>query len=347
MYAIATLVMGGNGYVPAAVALAKSCRVYTEERDVELVCLVTDDVTHTEQLYSIYDNVYTVDKITAGNMPSLGGHSAMKIYHWISDAPTKWNIFALEMYDKVLFLDADMIVLQDIYPLFSLSTPAAMFDHQMAREYAIHPDWTGDKDKGSGFTNWYKISTGLESKKRVNPYDPSTNMCTGTHVPTECLDNLRLHSNTQFAMHGGIALIKPSVELLVMYKSSLPDIIQSLQKRDTTRVRSPRKTPHSYVKTEKTLSSIDEITLSLFMHDLGYTWTHIGMEYNVAAFHTYSIFRDATKILHYVGCYKPWGDGTHGISEREYVAKKSEESSNTAYKSHHEVVEMWWKMYTM
>lgn len=346
MYAIATLVMGGNNYVPAAIALAKSLKQHIIARDIDLVCLITDDVTDGNVLLEHYHHVYKVDKITASDMPSLGGLTATKIYHWISDAPTKWNIFALDSYEKVLFLDADMVVLQDIYDLFSLDPPAAMFDHQAAREYALHQEWTGDRDKGAGFINWYKIAVGLETKKNPIAWSDSHTMSTGTKIPRDCLDNLRLHSNSQFAIHGGIALIKPNGKLLEEYKRALPGIINSLQKKESHLARRFRqgKFP-SYVKTEKTLSSIDEVTLALFMHDMGYDWTHIGMEYNVAAFHTYNMFKGRTKILHYVGCYKPWGDNHHGFTEREYVARKSEQGIKPAYRSHHEVVEIWWKMF--
>jgi lipopolysaccharide biosynthesis glycosyltransferase len=347
MYAIATLVMGGNSYVPAAVALAKSIKRFSNHSDVDLVCLITDDVTDVAPLEQQYHHVYIVNKITATDIPSLGGLSATKIYHWISDAPTKWNIFALDKYEKVLFLDADMIVLQDIYELFSLDVPAGMFDHQAAREYATNPIWTGHKDKGGGFINWYKVVLGLETKKSVNINNRSSEMTTGTKIPSVCLDNLRYHSNSQFAMHGGIALIKPDMKLLEEYKKRLPDIIHSLMKKESYGRIFSHKVPPLYVKTEKTLSSIDEVTLSLFMHDMGYQWTHIGMEYNVAAYHTYSIFKKRTKILHYVGCYKPWSRGEDGSGEREYVQKMYNLNINPAYKLHHEVVELWWNMYEL
>lgn len=356
MYAIATLVMGGDTYVPAAIALAKSILTHVKMDTMELVCLITSDVESRDILRRYYHHVHIVEKITVSNIPKLGGTSAMKIYHWISDAPTKWNILALDSYEKVLFLDADMIVLQDILELFHLDTPAAMFDHQAAREYSIHPSWTGHRDKGNGFINWYKVSLGLETKKgplppgyKVGSVDGILPLTTGTKIPTECIDNLRLHSNSQFAMHGGIVLIKPDKTLLDMYKEKLPLIIDSLcMKSKIHRDGSNHEScwiSHEYVKTDRTLSGIDEITLTLFMHDIGCVWTHIGMEYNVAAYHTYGIFRDRTKILHYIGCYKPWNKGVYGVSEREYVASKCEQNENSAYKLYHEVTELWWNIY--
>lgn len=356
MHAIATLVMGGNSYIPAAIALAKSLSRSIISKDIEFVCLVTEDVTQRETLSKYYHHVYLVNKIHVDELPGLGGSSATHIYHWISDAPTKWNIFALDTYEKVLFLDADMIVTQDITELFLLDVPAAMFDHQAAREYALNPCWTGSKEKGNGFINWYKIALGIETKK--SPLPPACtsgdisdviSMPTGIKIPRECMDNLRLHSNSQFALHGGIALIKPDKRLLEKYKRDLPSIVSSLcmKKRvyRESKDHMSKRISHEYTKTDKTISGIDEVTLALFLHDMGHTWTHIGMEYNVAAFHTYGIFRNRTKILHYVGCYKPWDTREIGLSEREYVASKSEQGIKPAYKLHHEVVEIWWHMY--
>lgn len=326
MFGIATLVMGGNSYVNAAIALAKSLHKYIQERDVDLICLITSDVTEKDEIQKYYKYVYTVDRISVTDIPNVGGTLASKIYHWISDAPTKWNILSLDQYEKILFLDADMIVLQDIYELFSLPVPAAMFDHQIAREYVSNPLWTGDKDKGIGFLNWYKIALGLATLKSRE----EKTMETGTKIPSSCIENLRLHSNSQFSLHGGIALLKPDKQLLYEYIQSLPQIIQSLQ----------RKKGYKYIHTDTTLSSIDEITLAIFMHNKGYTWTHIGMEYNVSAFHTYRIFQDRTKILHYVGCYKPWL-----LDERKYIAEKYDSGKNTFYQYHYLAVELWWKIF--
>jgi len=306
--------MGGNSYIPAAIALAKSLRLNTSLKDIDIVCLITNDVTDREDLSNVFDHVYIVDKINAGNIPNVGGISATRIYHWVSDAPTKWNILSLIQYEKVLFLDADMIVLQDISHLFSLSAPAAMFDHQCATNYVSNTLWTGDKAKGGGFLNKYgKLKTG----SKVNRY---------------LLDRLRTHSDSQFALHGGIALIKPDMDLYHKYINELPNIVSSLRKKSGSAIKG-------------TLSAIDEISLSLFMHDQGYVWTHISMEYNVAAYHTYSIFRENTKILHYVGIFKPWSLNTAGMSEREYINIKYEENPSSDWRFHHEVIEIWWNIY--
>jgi hypothetical protein len=56
---------------------------------------------------------------------------------WASDAFTKWR--ALELpYDKVLFVDADMIFTENTDHLFDLSAPAACFADPYSRPYSPH-----------------------------------------------------------------------------------------------------------------------------------------------------------------------------------------------------------------
>lgn len=323
MYAIATLVMGGNDYVRAAIALAKSiiltCCFGDLPAKVETVCMITDDVTEREGLEEVYDYVLLVPKISVGKDHGISlAPKASVIYHWIGDSPTKWNILALDRYEKVLFLDSDMIVCNNISELFLMETPAAMFDHQIAREYVRNPRWTGNKDKGVGFINWYKIFLGLETQSACTDLP----LKTGTRIPPAAIDNLRRHSDTQFALHGGIVLVTPNRFHYNLYIQSLPSILRSLKKKNC-------------------LSGIDEITLCLFLSDMGYIWKHLGTEYNVAAFHTYNILQERTKILHYIGCYKPWN-----ANEREYSRRKAEEG-HSLYQICSKVIEIWWKVYEL
>lgn len=323
MYAIATLVMGGDTYINAAIALAKSCVPYISGRELELVCMVTDDVTEYRRLYPYYHHVVHVDKIHVGNLPPLCG-SARKIYTWVSDVCTKWNVLGLTAYEKVLFLDADMLVVQDIYDLFSLHTPAGSFDHPCSKQYVSDSRWTGKRSKGHGFTNWYNTFSQLYGQQLVH----------GSIVPPMSIDNLIAHSNSQFALQGGIALLSPDDGLLQEYKRDLPDIVSSLSMRDksTTDIR--------YIHTSKTLSGIDELSILVFFHRRGCKWTHIDHAYDVAAFHTYNIVGENTRIIHYMGVFKPWRDG-----ERDFLAIKAKYSTHGAYRLHHHLVEKWWDVY--
>jgi len=60
----------------------------------------------------------------------------MELYgSWMNESYTKWRCLELE-YTKVLFVDADMIVVHNIDHLFELHAPAGTFSTPWAREYS-------------------------------------------------------------------------------------------------------------------------------------------------------------------------------------------------------------------
>lgn len=187
---------------------------------------------------------------------------------WINDSPTKWSFLSMTEYEKILFLDSDMIVVGPIIDLFSLSTPAAMFDDQNAEKYCKMKDYIQLSAKSTGFKNWY-----------------SDDLIHGSQIEPSLIERLKLHSKSQFSINGGLILITPKEGLLEAY-------IKYIGTLDL----------------DKTLSGIDEISIVLFMHDMGYTWTHVDMKYNTSAYKCSAIINDI-RILHYIGPYKPWYEG--------------------------------------
>jgi len=332
-YAIATLLMGGNSYVPGAIALAKSLHLHINKKDIDFICMVTKDVTDRVEIARLYTRVIEVEKITVQNLPSMGS-SASKIYSWINDSPTKWNILSFTEYKKILFLDCDIVILSNISRLFNLSCPAAVFDHQSAREYAQDPLWTGNKEKGSGFINWYKLELGYESFESpfVNNY--TYKFPTGVKIPQRIASKLAERSNCQFALHGGVVLIEPNIEEFHLYKQYLQSIVDSLCKK----VKNGKRI--SYVKTDKLISGIDEITIQLFYCAMNKLWTNINIEYNIPAYHLFDIIRDDIKILHYVGVLKPWKTSKF-LSQEEVKRVNFWKDKKYTYTSHKEVENIW------
>lgn len=341
-YAVATLVMNGDKYIPGAICLAKSVKRISPT--LSLVCMVTSDVP-IDDLEEVFDEVIEVPRISVKDPPRVGGTKASHIYSWNSDAPTKWNILNITHYDKILFMDADMIAIGDIRPLFDLSCPAAVFDHQMACEYVASDSWTGDRRDGRGFTNWYKVALGLEDPH--TGYLPGTekygHLPTGKVIPSTTIITLRTRANCQFALQGGLVLLKPDASLYSSFCKEVQEIANSLCKT--------MHTPGSYrpmvVPTDRTLSAIDEVTLSLFFSDHGYSWTSIDIRYNISAYHLYAMMpKDEIRVIHFITTYKPWNTRPDGITERDYIRKAAASPyRNSAYKSHMETVEKWWEIY--
>lgn len=130
-YAITTLLFGGDGYLPGVLLLGSSIRkVIPKEykKYITLCCMVTNDVSPEARVLisNIYDRVIEVEYLQIP--PHLIKHknpNTQKIY---SKTFTKLRIYEMTDYDKVLFMDSDMLVLKkDIVSLFNLNTPAVIF----------------------------------------------------------------------------------------------------------------------------------------------------------------------------------------------------------------------------
>ncbi|ABQ51981.1 p13 [Spodoptera litura granulovirus] len=135
-FAYVTLVMKGDDYVCGAVALAKSLR-YTKccIRGAELVCMVTKDVSRLEELRNVFDKVTLVDYISyqCGSMMTKRQNDLYG--SWINDSFTKWQCFNLTQYSKIVYLDADQVVVQNLDHLFDMETPAMCFRSEFENYY--------------------------------------------------------------------------------------------------------------------------------------------------------------------------------------------------------------------
>ena len=122
-YAYVTLVMLGDTYIAGAIVLAESVRKIGSLAD--LVVLVTNDVSieGKEILKKFYDHVIDVDYINVENW-----RTKVQIHRPYLDLVfTKFHIFNLTQYKKVLLIDADAIILKHPDHLFTLKTPAGVY----------------------------------------------------------------------------------------------------------------------------------------------------------------------------------------------------------------------------
>nr|ACI43906.1 P13 [Ophiusa disjungens nucleopolyhedrovirus] len=126
MFAYVTLVMLGDEYVRGAIALAKSLLCSGTPHD--LVCMVTRDVSETAVgLLSEYYKVVVVDYLRYRCPPMLTKRQNQVYGPWIDCAFTKWQCLMLTHYTKIVYLDADHLVLKNIDHLFDLNAPAMCF----------------------------------------------------------------------------------------------------------------------------------------------------------------------------------------------------------------------------
>lgn len=132
-FAWVTLVMLQKSYVCGALVLGQSLRNHNTKAD--MICMVTDDIisdiTLKTALESVWDYLVVVDKIEASvsvqqRRQSRFGH----MYDpWLKYCLTKFNAFALVRYNKIAFLDADMLcVAPPDDDLIRIEAPAGVCD---------------------------------------------------------------------------------------------------------------------------------------------------------------------------------------------------------------------------
>jgi alpha-N-acetylglucosamine transferase len=196
-YAIASLLFGSDSYLPGVLLLGSSIRHFIPkayEKYFTLCCMVTPDINKSTRdiILKIYDKVIEVDYLQIP--PHLIKHKDSTIRTIYSKAFTKLRIFEMVEYDKVLFLDADMLVLKkDIFSLFNLNTPAVVFMGKISN----NPDDRYYKDfknlkKGNHFKNFQNKYCHLKGKElhgNLIPYDKFENETTsnGMNIETSIL----------------------------------------------------------------------------------------------------------------------------------------------------------------
>lgn len=130
-----TLVMRGDDYVPGAVVLAQSLRWAATKH--QIVCMITNDVSPQakRELEIVFDHVVLVPYIRVELSPALKTARQTRIYgEWSKDSFTKWNCLAFAQYEKLCFVDADMMLLRNCDHLMRMLTPAGTFSNP----YMIH-----------------------------------------------------------------------------------------------------------------------------------------------------------------------------------------------------------------
>ena len=173
-YAIITLLFG-NSYLPGILLLGSSIRkVMPNEykKHIQLCCMVTNDVTQESRsmISNIYDRVIDVKYIQIP--PNLIDHNMLHIRNTYSKTFTKLRIFEFTEYEKVLFLDADMLVIKDeIFSLFNLRTPAAIFLGKLSNNPKDR--FFKDEDQLQKFKDKYCKTDGIHGK--LIPYSSFDN----------------------------------------------------------------------------------------------------------------------------------------------------------------------------
>jgi FkbM family methyltransferase len=135
-YAYVWLLMKGESYLPGVLIAAYS--VFLTRTPHDLVCMVTKEVTMggRRKLLTVLDRLVDVNEITFPTKQMRTAKQAEIYSPWISSSFTKWECLRLIDYAKVLFLDADKVILSNLDNLFQLPAPAATFSSPWAKPFS-------------------------------------------------------------------------------------------------------------------------------------------------------------------------------------------------------------------
>ncbi len=130
-HAYVSLLMSGDAYLPGCLVVGAALRWHQQTR-AALVCLVDDTVSSAGRaaLERVYDRVPVVRRLRA--------HASSYPEDMLSDAwrdvYTKLHVFDAELlpYERVTFVDADLLPLRCFDHLFTLPAPAAVIE-------SVHP----------------------------------------------------------------------------------------------------------------------------------------------------------------------------------------------------------------
>ncbi len=130
-YAHVSLLMAGDAYLPGCLVVGAALRWHLQSR-ASLVCLVDDSVSKEARamLDAVYDRVLVVSRLRA-HEDSYPSDLLSDAYR---DVYTKLHIFdaALLPYERVTFIDADLLPLRCFDHLFTVPAPAAVIE-------SVHP----------------------------------------------------------------------------------------------------------------------------------------------------------------------------------------------------------------
>lgn len=121
-------------------AIVSAYSIKCTDTKYNLVCMTTPDISNswTDLAKQIFDDVITVPYIQ-GYTIDMKTRTQQKMYKgWKNISFTKWNCMKLIQYEKILFIDADKVILENIDHLFDLQTPAGTFSSPFSDKYGKH-----------------------------------------------------------------------------------------------------------------------------------------------------------------------------------------------------------------
>lgn len=135
------LLMKGDGYLPGIMVSVHS--IARTKPDADLVVMCTADVPENAiDLINSVANVVMVPYLQFNSAVMKSSNTQKYYENWIDCSYTKWNMLALEGYEKCIFLDADTVILDNMDEIFEMKAPAAPFNSPFIKPFGDMPNYS-------------------------------------------------------------------------------------------------------------------------------------------------------------------------------------------------------------
>ena len=127
-YGICTLIFGNTSYLVGACLSFYVHRQFIKKNnlDIDLIAMVDDKIYKYKDILELYFD--KIIKIDLDEIVLNYRHNAKEYKNystWVKYSINKWKIFNIENYDKILFIDVDVLPLDiSFYDIFETNTPA-------------------------------------------------------------------------------------------------------------------------------------------------------------------------------------------------------------------------------
>jgi hypothetical protein len=193
--AIVMLCMLKYHYVLGACISAYTHRSFIHNDDVELV-IMCDDIIYNKYkdlLQHYFDKVIKIDLIEFPRALSYNYKFVSETgkYDWITKSLSKWQCLSLTDYDKILFIDIDIIpIRKNFYNILNLNAPTVSVYYRLDINSTIYKDMD-----------------------TVKQYYERDNIFNRFNTYKEYIDN----SSHLYSIDGGLVLLKPDMNLYNKY----------------------------------------------------------------------------------------------------------------------------------
>ena len=280
------LVMLKPSYLIGALVCAKSLK--NTNTQYPIICMITQDIINLEPnafeiLLTVFDDVVIVPIIDQGEVEIRSIRQKEMYSHWMSKSFTKWNCLTLinkntgALYDQVILLDTDMLMLTNCDELFELQAPAGCFSQPWAYPY----------QKFGGIPNPY-IRCGRDWLHKKNiPH--------GATIKAPVIINALLKSDIKkpptFTVGAFMVLLKPNLE---DYELLLQSVIPFVR------------TANNNIGDIYSVSGSDETAIAYLYASRGIDFRHIHQKYAASSWKPEWVAPGEERAYHYFGKTKPW-----------------------------------------